>query len=381
MPYSVRRVLAASTTSWFLITSGAYAKRSSTRPDANERMHRRPSAAPRSSRASRGCRRSSTPFLEHRRSSRSSPSGSPRVGVQRGEASRERRLAVLGAHCVGDASDLGRGGRRVDVERRATREGDAMDAGEIPRRCGDTRPPANPTRRSASRFASYSTERGVLAVQRDELVVGAQLGDLAVDDHAHAVGVVRGVQAMRDGDDGTTPQDRTQRALEVTRRARVEQRGRLVEHERVGVAQDEPRERQLLGLGGRDGIARRAEFGVESARAGAPPTRGRRPASRARFDLVVAGLGPRERQVVANRADEDVVLLGDERDVTTQDRRAASGRARPRRPAPIRCAGASIPASSRPMVDLPAPEGPTMARRSPGRTVSDTPFSTSWPGR
>ena len=36
--------------------------------------------------------------------------------------------------------------------------------------------------------------------------------------------------------------------------------------------------------------------------------------------------------------------------------------------------GASMPANSRPIVDLPAPEGPTMASRSPGRIVSESPF-------
>ena len=49
-------------------------------------------------------------------------------------------------------------------------------------------------------------ERGVLPVTRDELVVAAQLGDAAVDDDGDAVGVVRGVQAVRDGDDGPAGQ-------------------------------------------------------------------------------------------------------------------------------------------------------------------------------
>ena len=42
-------------------------------------------------------------------------------------------------------------------------------------------------------------------------------------------------------------------------------------------------------------------------------------------------------------------------------------------------AGRSMPASSLPRVDLPAPEGPTTASRSPGRTVRSTPCRTSRP--
>ena len=43
--------------------------------------------------------------------------------------------------------------------------------------------------------------------------------------------------------------------------------------------------------------------------------------------------------------------------------------------------GPSMPASSRPRVDLPAPEGPTMASRSPGARSSATPLRTSRPAR
>ena len=43
--------------------------------------------------------------------------------------------------------------------------------------------------------------------------------------------------------------------------------------------------------------------------------------------------------------------------------------------------GGLIPATSRPSVDLPAPEGPTIARVSPGLTCRSTPCSTSMPSR
>ena len=41
-------------------------------------------------------------------------------------------------------------------------------------------------------------ERRVLAVEGDQLIVGTQFGDSTVNDDADAIGVVRGVQAVRD---------------------------------------------------------------------------------------------------------------------------------------------------------------------------------------
>ena len=81
-----------------------------------------------------------------------------------------------------------------------------------------------------------------------ELVVRAELVQQAVLDDGDPVGVVGGVQAVRDRDDRPAVEHRGERALEVARRARVEERGRLVEHERVRVGEHEPRERELLRL-------------------------------------------------------------------------------------------------------------------------------------
>src|SRR5664280_401279 len=81
-------------------------------------------------------------------------------------------------------------------------------------------------------------ERRVLAVPCDQLVVRSQLRDLAVDDHADAVGVVGGVESVRDGDDGASVENRTEGAFEMTRGTRVQQRGRLVEYQGVGIGQD-----------------------------------------------------------------------------------------------------------------------------------------------
>ena len=90
---------------------------------------------------------------------------------------------------------------------------------------------------------------------------------------------------------------------------------------------------------------------------------------RARRAGVARRLGPGQAQVVLERADEDVVLLGHEGDL-----RRAAGPARGRRVARRRrrrdpSRGPSMPAMSRPSVDLPAPDGPTIASRSPGHEV------------
>ena len=78
--------------------------------------------------------------------------------------------------------------------------------------------------------------------------MGPELADDAVLDDRDPVGVVRRVQPVRDRDHRAPVEHRRERALEVAGGARVEQRGRLVEHERVRVGQDEPGERELLGL-------------------------------------------------------------------------------------------------------------------------------------
>ena len=85
-----------------------------------------------------------------------------------------------------------------------------------------------------------------------------------------------------------------------------------------------------------------------------------------------------QREVLAQRADEDVVLLGDQRDVPAQVvERQLDQPTPPTVTSPVR--GGWMPASSRPSVDLPAPDGPTMASRSPAPTSRSTPCSTSRP--
>ena len=85
---------------------------------------------------------------------------------------------------------------------------------------------------------------------RDQLVVGAELGEPAVLDDRDAVGVVGGVQAVRDRDDRPALEHRGQRALQVAGGARVEQRGRLVEDQRVRVGEDQRASASCCACGG-----------------------------------------------------------------------------------------------------------------------------------
>jgi len=57
------------------------------------------------------------------------------------------------------------------------------------------------------------------------------------------------VEAVGDGDDGAVLQDGGEGAFGVAGGGGVEEGGRLVEDEGVGVGEDDPREGELLGLG------------------------------------------------------------------------------------------------------------------------------------
>ena len=96
-------------------------------------------------------------------------------------------------------------GRKV-VEGRATGKGNPVNTGEhfvtaeilgheSSLRCGRLLdPPAVP-------------QCGVLTIEDSELVVRAETGDHAVNDHTHAVGVVRRVKTVGDGDHRATRED------------------------------------------------------------------------------------------------------------------------------------------------------------------------------
>jgi hypothetical protein len=142
--------------------------------------------------------------------------------------------------------------------------------------------------------------------------VRADVDDAPAVHDGDPVGVVRGVQPVRDRRHRPPRQDRRERALEVPRSTRVEQARRLVENESVRVEEHEPGERELLRLHG------------------------------------------------------------------SPSGRSTSGTSPTVTAAPL---GGWMPASMRPSVDLPAPDGPTMASRSPTTMPMPMPCSTSCPSR
>ena len=143
----------------------------------------------------------------------------------------------------------------------------------------------------------------------------AELAEEPVLDDGDAVGVVRGVQAVGDRDDRP--------ALRAPRRANAPGGAR-----RAGRAATSPRRgRACAGRRGRAARARAAGSAAASAarrprrpssrgpRAAPPPTRARRPPpARPRARLAEAS-GRASRRLSAQRADEDVLLLRDERDL------------------------------------------------------------------
>ena len=144
-----------------------------------------------------------------------------------------------------------------------------------------------------------------------------QLGQPAVLDHGDAVGVVRRLEPVRDRDDGAALEDGGQRLLQVTGRARIEQRGRLVEHERVRVGEHEPCERDLLLLRRRQWVTARADDGLEPERQHLEP-RPRIDGLERGPELIVGRLHPGQPEVVRDRADEDVLFLRHERHLLPQ---------------------------------------------------------------
>ncbi|MDT7572160.1 MAG: hypothetical protein QOE05_2334 [Actinomycetota bacterium] len=104
--------------------------------------------------------------------------------------------------------------------------------------------------------------------------MAAELAHPAILDDRHAVGVVRRVQAVRDSDDRAVLEDGGERPLEVSGRPRVEQRGRLVQHQRVRVGEDQPGQRHLLRLGGVQRDTTVAHHGVQPGRQPVRPFQG-----------------------------------------------------------------------------------------------------------
>src|SRR5215217_5663560 len=237
--------------------------------------------------------------------------------------------------------------------------GESNQGGRDPHKSAD---PDLPGRGWDGLVAPAVPEGSVRPVGGDQLGVGAELGDAAVLDHRHPVGVGGGLEAVGDGDHGPAGQDRRQGPLQVAGRPGVEQRGRLVQDQGVGVGQDETGQGDLLGLGGRQGVPAGPDDRVQPPGQGLDPVEGVDRRQGVGQDGVT-GAGAGQGQVVAQAAGEDVLLLGDEDDVAAQliqgkvdqagpadGDRPGAGRVDPgEQPAQGRLAGAAGPDHGQPL--------------------------------
>jgi hypothetical protein len=144
--------------------------------------------------------------------------------------------------------------------------------------------------------------------------VRAQLDDPAVLDDRHPVRVVRREQPVCDGHDRAAVQHRGQGAFEISGRPRVEQGRRLVQDQGVRIGQHEPGQGDLLGLRSRQDVTARADDGLQTLRQRLGPVE-RAHGGQSRADVRAGRSGADHGHVVAQGADEDVVLLGDQGDL------------------------------------------------------------------
>ena len=159
--------------------------------------------------------------------------------------------------------------------------------------------------------------------------MGAQLHDPPVHDDGDPVGVGGRVETVGHLDDGAPGQRRGQGPLQGAGGARVQQRGGLVQDERVRVQQHQPGQRHLLGLSGAELEVPRADHRVhplgQSVHPGIGPD-----GLNGLADRVVGGTRPPQAHVVRHGSDEHVVLLGHQGHVAAQ---LVLGQVRQRHPA------------------------------------------------
>ena len=109
-------------------------------------------------------------------------------------------------------------------------------------------------------------EGGVVAVAGDELVVGAELGDAAVDEDGDLVGVAGGGDAVGDEDGGAALHDLAQAGEDLLFGVGVDGGERVVEDEDARVADEGAGDGGALLLAAGEGDAALADHGVEAAR-------------------------------------------------------------------------------------------------------------------
>ena len=204
-----------------------------------------------------------------------------KVGLQQlMSGSRNMKLRPSAATTYG-AHARGRRGLGHPVrDGRLSRRGDANHRGLDTRAIGTQTPARTLTgarrlclfRRQSAREMSLLAElRSVEACEGasccEQLPVGALLEHFASVHDDDAVGVSHGREPVGDDERGAPAQDAAQPLLDEHLGARVDRRGRLVEDEDRGVADDRARERDELPLTGRQRPAALADGRVEPFRA------------------------------------------------------------------------------------------------------------------
>ena len=152
---------------------------------------------------------------------------------------------------------------------------------------------------------------GRIGAECDPLTV---LDDATVVEHDDLIDLTQRRQPMCDHDGGAATHQRVNRFVQRRLGRRVDARRRLVEHHDVGVTQPHPRHREQLRLTGRQSRTARAEPTVDAASG----ERREPHCLERRFDLAIGWRVVEQRDVVADRAADQLDLLGHERDATPQ---------------------------------------------------------------
>ena len=204
------------------------------------------------------------------------------------------------------------------------------------------------------------------------------LHDPTAVDHDDLVGVLGGGQAVGDGDRRAAPHQSLQRQPDPHLERGVDGRGRLVEHEQVGVGELGSQQGDQLPLPRRQGLAALADPGPEPAR------QGRQPVGEAeRVDggqqLGLGRAEPAVAQVLGQGVVEQEALLRAPapRCAAASPGRSCAGRRRRGRTWPA--VGSISRVSSLANVDLPEPVSPTIARRVPAAISRSTSRRTERP--
>ncbi len=145
--------------------------------------------------------------------------------------------------------------------------------------------------------------------------------------------------------------------------------GGLVEDHHPGLGQQQPGDGEPLALAAGAGSPARPPR-CRAPRAATPRAPSSRALRSAAQRVVVGGVGPGEAQVGADGLVEQVAVLGDDADGARGWRRSSGPARRPRRGGRRRRRRRRAGARSDTSVDLPAPDGPTIATICPGAISS-----------